>query len=131
MKAKEKPISKKKTIILITLFLGLFYFSLEYYVSIPRYRTKHFCKRVENDAMLINAGVKDYLSDPNHNDVSPEQLIAYEELYADLKNSWTITKSGDEYLIQVTDSSGQCPATYQERFPEWDSSIYTIRMHID
>ena len=103
------------------------------YVSIiitgrPNYRPKHYCSLAEIDAQNIAAGLTGYLSKPGHTDVTPAQLIAYESYYGGFENSWTFTRNGDEYVIQVTDRSGKCPVEYQEDYPEWNSGIDTRKI---
>jgi hypothetical protein len=90
----------------------------------PNRRYLSYCARVQIDAQTIAATILDYLADPENTDVEPSDI---EELI-NTENSWTFTAYGDEFVIQVTDNSGQCPNRYQKRFDEWNSGTYTLRI---
>jgi hypothetical protein len=126
-KPKEmRSIGKLLSIGVVT--IGVFIYVLLIISRRPNYRPKHYCSLAESDAQNITAGITEYLSKPDHTDVTPAQLIAYESYYGGFENPWTFTRKGDEYVIQVTDHSGKCPVEYQKDHPEWNFGIYTRKI---
>ncbi len=47
-----------------------------------------------------------------------------------IENSWTFSADGNEFVIQVTDNSSQCPNRYQKKYAEWNSGTYTLHIGI-
>ncbi len=86
---------------------------------------KSFCSRVEVDADEIAAAISDYRSGSGHNN----DTLTKEEIEArvSIRSPWTLTKCGDDIYIHVIDSTGRCPAEYQNPYPEWHSNIYTLK----
>jgi hypothetical protein len=90
----------------------------------PSRRHLSYCARVQSDAQTVAATIMDYLADPDNIEVEPSDI----EEMINIQNSWTFTADGDEFVIQVTDNSGQCPHRYQKKFDEWNSGTYKLRI---
>ena len=90
----------------------------------PNRRHLSYCARAESEAQTIAATIMDYLADPENTEVEPSDIG---EMMI-IENSWTFTADGDEFVIQVTDDSGQCQNRYQKKHAEWDSGTYTLRI---
>lgn len=84
------------------------------------------CAEFESDAFTIAAAIADYFSNPEHTDIKKSDIERMVGTY--IYNPWTLTRDGDEYVIQVIDNSEKCPDDYQKRFPEWDSGRYTLKL---
>jgi hypothetical protein len=124
---KEKPKTNiKRLVVVLLLFFVITIIAGIVIPSIPTYRPETYCRRVESEAVEIKAALSDYFSNPAHNDINikPEALADIEYI----KNPWTLSVSGDNILIHVTDGSGKCPAEYQAQYPQWHSSTYTLKL---
>jgi type IV pilus assembly protein PilA len=112
---------------LIELMVILCILSILAAVAIPnyiRYRNKAFCIEAENDAQAIAAAISDYFGATNR-----FELPVIDDLNLNLKNKVGVTITGDSntmITIKVPDSTRQCPISYQNAHPEWDSNfVYT------
>ena len=103
-------------------------------IAIPNfisYRDKAFCSAAESDANSIAAGIADYYADPSH--VTLESTVS---LYlnplsgpAGVTNTATISGAVAAIVITVTDTSGRCPADYQNNQTDWDGNgVFTKTM---
>jgi hypothetical protein len=122
---QEKPQTSIKRIFVILLLF--FVVTIIMGIVLPGmviYRPESYCESVESEARNIQAALIDYFSNPAHTDINikPEVLANTEHI----KNPWTLSVSGNNILIHLTDGSGKCPAGYQERDPKWHSGIYTL-----
>ena len=93
------------------------------------YRPQTKCYMVEEDAWNIKAALSDYFADPAHTELKIEPGVLANGLVKmeKINNSWTLNVCGDNIFIHVVDSSGKCPAEYQDRHPQWHSGIYTLK----
>ena len=125
---KPKTTPKRLAVILVFFFIVaiMMAIALPGYVA---YRPERYCYRSMDDAWNIKAAISDYFVDPAHTDlnIKPDDL-ADSDYVKDLKNPWSLSISDDNIFIHVVDSSGKCPAEYQERYPEWHSGTYTLKV---
>jgi hypothetical protein len=107
MPNKEKPKRKISIVKTILYSIGILFCSICIYgfimifilPSIPR--PKQFCSEAEFDAQTIVATISDYFSDPEHTDVTPDQLKAYEPLLENIENPWTFAYTDGELIVQL------------------------------
>ena len=123
MEDKDKPKSKAPRIFgLIFVLFVLMYLAIAI-PSWPIYRPKRFCSRAETDANNIMAAICDLYSVSEHGERTPTRSDIEDLVHVD--NPWTLTRCGDNLYVHVVDRSGKCPAEYQNKYPEWNSNIYT------
>ena len=82
------------------------------------------CSTVESNANQIASMIADYFAIPEHKFVNAADL----EPQLQTENPWTINQCGDAIYIYVYDLNEDCPVEYQNNDPNWDSSIYTLKM---
>ena len=106
-------------------------------IAIPNfiaYRNKSFCSLAESDANNISAEIGDYFAIPTHTLIATADL----SFVGSMGNLWQITTADPSIniTIEVTDSSGRCPADYQGAMTQvaspkgyWDgANVYTKLM---
>jgi hypothetical protein len=121
---KKPETTYKRLLVIILVFIVIL---LQMAIIIPSLHfpgRKKYCYKVHADARKIAAAITDYLADPKHMDVRPSDI----EKFVGNVNPWTFAIKSDEIVIQVTDSSGKCPAEFQTEHPDWRSGIYTYRI---
>ena len=124
---REKPKTNiKRLVVILLLFFAVTIIMAVVTPSLVIYRPTSYCDRVESEAMNIAAAIADYFSDPTHTDINIKPDVLADTEY--IENPWTLTICGDNIFIHIADGSGKCPAKYQERYPEWHSSMYTLRV---
>ena len=88
------------------------------------FRPKIVCYQTEADAHSISSAISDYISKPENQGTTPIRDDI--KLMVDVGSPWTLTTCGEHFFINVVDSSGKCPAEYQNQYQEWNSNIYML-----
>jgi hypothetical protein len=123
MEEEDKPKSKALRIFGLLFVIFVFLYLAIIIPSWPIYRPKSFCSRAEADANNIAAAIADYFSVAEHTDIERGDI----EKVMFVDNPWTFTRCGDNFYINVIDRTGKCPAEIQNKDPNWNSNIYTLK----
>jgi len=105
-------------------------------IAIPNfisYRDKAFCSAAESDANNIASGIGDYFADPSHVTLNGLTIamcgVATLSGPAGSVNTATIGGTMAAITITVTDTSGRCPAAYQNNQSNWNGTgLFTKSM---
>ena len=123
MENKKEEKSKGKRIFFVILSIGIFLWLAILIPDLPIYAPSRFCSMTESDANHIAAAMADYFSVAQHRTINQVDI----EKMADIKSPWKLTKCGDTFYIHVIDRTGKCPDEYQNKDPDWNSNIYTLK----
>ena len=125
MKYLEIPMSKADRIVVVlaVCFVLLLYLLLGE-KGLVVFRPKIVCYQTEADAHSISSAISDYISKPENQGTTPIRDDI--KLMVDVRSPWTLTTCGEYFFINVVDSSGKCPAEYQNQYQEWNSNIYML-----
>ncbi len=95
-------------------------------IAIPNflhYRTKSFCSAAETDANNIAVAIADYYAVPTHKDMIDIDDLKTTQTWS---NVATVDGNIDAIVISVIDGSGQCPDTYMNSTPNWNTATSTF-----
>ena len=123
MENKEDQKLKGKRIFYIILSIGIFLWLAILIPDLPIHAPSRFCSMTESDANNIAAAVSDYFSVAEHTDIARGDI----EKLVSINNPWTFTRCGNNFYIHVIDRTGKCPAEYQNKDPNWNSNIHTLK----